>query len=425
MSAATITETSVPARGGHAHPANRPPLIDVSRMVPEVAVAFLIEHAVNAGASDLFFLSDEKHVTVKVRHLGLVHEVAHLPSEMGKRCLGHIRANAAIDLGEKRRPIDGRWIYRKPDGQVIDLRINIIPAMYGEDVAFRLLVRSHALLSLERLGLTPTQLSAYQQMISCPSGLILITGPTGSGKTATLYSSMVKLNDGTKKINTIEDPVEYAIEGLRQSQVNPAIDIGFAELLRAVLRQSPDVIMIGEIRDQETARTAVHAANSGVVVFATLHSPSTATAVQAIRAFGVHNHFLATSLRGIVSQRLVRTLDPETRVGYDLSESPGTFNEVKHLLAAGEGSKLYAPRPAETNQFTGYTGRTGVFEVMSITPALRNLISDGAPAREIRAKAIEEKMLEFRLSALLKVAQGVTTMEEIFRVIPTEHLVEE
>jgi type II secretory ATPase GspE/PulE/Tfp pilus assembly ATPase PilB-like protein len=403
----------------------RQPLMDIHRMQPEVGVAFVIEHAVNANASDLFFLAEETHVSVKIRHLGIVHEIAQIPSELGKRCLSHIRANASMDLSERRRPIDGRWIYRKPDGTIIDLRINSIPSMYGEDVAIRLLVRSNQLLSLDRIGMTPQQVAAYKTMAASPAGLVLITGPTGSGKTATLYSTLLRLNDGTRKINTIEDPVEYSIDGLRQSQVNTAVDLGFAELLRAVLRQSPDVIMIGEIRDQETARTAVHAANSGVVVFATLHSPSTATAIQAMRALGVHDHFLATSLRGIVSQRLVRTLDEQTRTGYDLTDSPGTFDEVKHLLAPGEGNHLYAARPAESNQFTGYTSRTGVFEVMSISPAIRNLISDGAPAREIRAKAIEEKMLEFRLSALLKVAQGVTTMEEVFRVIPTEHLVEE
>lgn len=400
-------------------------LLDVHRMQPEMAVAFLIEHAVNAGASDLFFLADDGHITAKIRHLGLVREVAHIPNELGKRCLSYIRANAALDLTEKRRPLDGRWIYRKPDGQVVDLRINVIPSMYGEDFALRILVRSNALLGLDKLGFTAHQLQQYQSMVASPAGLILITGPTGSGKTATLYSTLMKLNDGSRKINTIEDPIEYAIEGLRQSQVFPQIDLGFAELLRAVLRQSPDVIMIGEIRDQETARTAVHAANSGVVVFATLHAPSTATAIQAMRSLGVHNHFLATSLRGVVSQRLVRTLDPETRMEYDLSEAPGTFDEVRPWLAPNEGKKLYAARPAESNQFTGYVGRTGVFEVMSITPALRNLISDGQPARDIRHKAIEEKMLEFRLSAMLKVAQGETTMEEIFRVVPTEHLTED
>jgi len=401
------------------------PLLDVHRMQPETAVSYLIETAVNQGASDLFLLADEGHVTVKVRHLGIVREIAHIPAEMGKRCLSYIRANAALDLTERRRPLDGRWIYRKPEGQIIDLRINVIPSMYGEDFAIRLLVRSNSLVALDKLGMTPQQLQAYQQMAASPSGLILITGPTGSGKTATLYSTLTRLNDGTKKINTIEDPIEYSIEGLRQSQVHPQIELGFADLLRAVLRQSPDVIMIGEIRDQETARTAVHAANSGVVVFATLHAPSTATAIQSMRSFGVHNHFLATSLRGIISQRLVRTLDPATRIEYDLSDAPGTFDEVKPWLAPGEGTKLYAPRPAESNQFTGYNGRAGVFEVMAIGPKIRNLISEGAPAREIRAKAIEEKMLEFRLSALLKVARGQTTMEEIFRVIPTEHLLEE
>jgi len=401
------------------------PLLDVQRMQPETAVSYLIETAVNQGASDLFLLADEGHVTVKVRHLGIVREIAHIPAEMGKRCLSYIRANAALDLTERRRPLDGRWIYRKPEGQIIDLRINVIPSMYGEDFAIRLLVRSNSLVALDKLGMTPQQLQAYQQMAASPSGLILITGPTGSGKTATLYSTLTRLNDGTKKINTIEDPIEYSIEGLRQSQVHPQIELGFADLLRAVLRQSPDVIMIGEIRDQETARTAVHAANSGVVVFATLHAPSTATAIQSMRSFGVHNHFLATSLRGIISQRLVRTLDPATRIEYDLSDAPGTFDEVKPWLAPGEGTKLYAPRPAESNQFTGYNGRAGVFEVMAIGPKIRNLISEGAPAREIRAKAIEEKMLEFRLSALLKVARGQTTMEEIFRVIPTEHLLEE
>lgn len=401
------------------------PLLDIHRMQPEMAVAFLIEHAVNHGASDLFFLADDGKLTVKVRHLGIVRDVAHAPLELGRRMLSHIRANAAMDLSEKRRPTDGRWIYKKPEGQIIDLRINAIPSMYGEDFALRLLTRNSTLLSLEKLGMTAHQQQAYNAMTGSPSGLILITGPTGSGKTATLYSTLIKLNDGTRKINTIEDPVEYAIEGLRQSQVNPQIELGFADLLRAVLRQSPDVIMIGEIRDAETARTAVHAANSGVVVFATVHAPSTATAIQSMRAYGVHNHFLASSLRGVVSQRLVRTLDPATRMEYDLSEAPGTFDEVKPWLAPGEGTKLYAARPAESNQFTGYVGRAGVFEVMPITPKLRNLISDGAAAREIRATAISEKMLEFRLSAMLKVAQGVTTMEEIFRVIPTEHLLEE
>jgi type II secretory ATPase GspE/PulE/Tfp pilus assembly ATPase PilB-like protein len=268
------------------------------------------------------------------------------------------------------------------------------------------------------------QLSAYQHMITSPCGLVLITGPTGSGKTATLYASLMKLNDGKRKINTIEDPIEYAIEGMRQSQVNTAISLGFAELLRSVLRQSPDVIMIGEVRDEETARTAVHAANSGILVFATLHAPHCAGAIASMRALGVHPHFLANSLRGVVSQRLVRTLCT-CKTGFDISDAPETFDEIKPWLAPDEGKTLFAPRGCELCQNSGYNGRTGVFEVMPITRNIRNLVSDNAPAREIRTKAIEEKMAEFKHTAMLKVARGETSTEEIFRVIPTEELLEE
>jgi type II secretory ATPase GspE/PulE/Tfp pilus assembly ATPase PilB-like protein len=260
-------------------------------------------------------------------------------------------------------------------------------------------------------------------MISSPSGLILITGPTGSGKTATLYASLMRLNDGKRKINTIEDPIEYAIDGLRQSQVNPIISLTFAELLRAVLRQSPDVIMIGEVRDEETAKTAVHAANSGILVFATLHAPSSTQAVASMRALGAQPHFLANSLRGVVSQRLVRTLCPKCKVAFDLSDAPHTFDDVKPWLGPDEGKALYAAKGCEACSMSGYAGRSAIFEMLPVTRAIRNLIADGAPNREIRAKAIEEKMAEFRQTAMLKVARGETSMEEIFRVIPTEHLV--
>src|SRR5690606_35766767 len=179
--------------------------------------------------------------------------------------------------------------------------------------------------------------------LGAPSGLVLITGPTGSGKTTTLYASLRHLNDGTRKINTIEDPIEDAVEGLRQSQVNPAIDLGFVELLRSVLRQSPDVIMIGEIRDPETAGIAVRAANSGMLVMATVHAATAPHAVQSLRSFGTHPHFLSTSLLGVVSQRLVRTICPRCVLSYDISDAPHTFEDVRHMLQNDEGRKLMAP----------------------------------------------------------------------------------
>jgi type II secretory ATPase GspE/PulE/Tfp pilus assembly ATPase PilB-like protein len=400
----------------------RPLMIDVSRLPPEKAIARLIEHAVEMGASDLFIVSNEQHVGVNVRHLGMVMPISTESSENGRRILTHIRNMAGMDINDRRRPADGRWIYKPDEGDPVDLRINTIPTMYGEDMAIRLLVRDHALLSLDKIGMDPHQLQAYKQMISGPSGLVLITGPTGSGKTNTLYASLMHLNDGRKKINTIEDPIEYAVEGLRQSQVNPVIPLTFAEMLRSILRQSPDVIMIGEIRDEETAKTAVHAANSGILVLATLHAPTAAAAIQSMRGYGVPNHFLSVALRGIVSQRLVRTLDPDSRLEFDISGAPETFEEVQKHLAPGEGTKLYAPKPADSNRGTGYVGRTGVFEILPMSREVRSMISEGRSAKDIRDRAIEDGMLEFRHSALFKVARGQTSTEEVFRVIPSEVL---
>jgi type II secretory ATPase GspE/PulE/Tfp pilus assembly ATPase PilB-like protein len=405
-----------------ATPTSPTQMVDISRLAPDRAVDRLISHAIGMGASDLFLVSNDQHVAVLVRHLGIIRPISTEMHEAGRRIISHIRANASMDLTERRRPQDGRWIWRSEAGEMVDLRINILPTMYGEDAAIRLLARGRAIFQLENLGMTREQQQSYEGMLASPSGLILITGPTGSGKTGTLYASLIRLNDGRRKINTIEDPIEYAVDGLRQSQVNGAIDLGFAELLRAVLRQSPDVIMIGEIRDPETARTAVHAANSGMLVFATLHAPSAAGAIQSMRAYDIPSHFLSTSLLGVISQRLVRTLDPATRRAFDLADAPHTFDEVRKYLKPDEGTKLYAPGPAEGNQMTGYAGRTGVFEVLKASRDVRNLISEGRPTREIRDRAILEGMLEFRKAALIKVAQGLTTTEEVFRVIPSEHI---
>ena len=399
-------------------------LIDVHALTAERAVERLIEHAVQLNSSDLFFTANEQHVAVLVRHLGVIRPISILPSDLGRRCLAHIKAASKIDTTEKRRPTDGRWIYTPDDDNAdsVDIRINAIPTVHGEDLALRLLVRGRGMWKLDDIGMTAEQHDAYASMIASPSGLVLLCGPTGSGKSATLYASLVELNDGRRKINTIENPVEYIIDGVRQSQINPAIGLGFSELLRAVLRQSPDVIMVGEIRDAETAQIAAHAAASGTLVFATIHAPSSFGAVQAMRSLGVHAHFLANALRGIVSQRLVRTFCEKCRASFDLTDAPDTFKEVKPWLENGQGKTLYAARGCDACNREGYAGRTGVFEVMNISRDLRQLISDSAPSAAIRDKARSEGMLEFRQAALLKVATGVTSTEEVFRVIPPEHL---
>jgi type II secretory ATPase GspE/PulE/Tfp pilus assembly ATPase PilB-like protein len=396
--------------------------ISVNEQSPENAVATLIEHGSNLDASDLFFVANEKHTGVLARHLGILRLLSVMPTDLGRRCVAHIKAVAGMEVPERRRPLDGRWIFRRPSGQVVDLRINTVPTLYGEDVTLRLLARDTRLLDLEDLGLLRRDLNQLLSFLNSPSGLILVTGPTGSGKTTTLYAALTYLNNGERKINTIEDPIEYAVEGLRQSQVHLRIDVGFAELLRSVLRQAPDIIMVGEVRDPVTAETAVRAANSGHLVLATLHAPVAAGAIQSMLALGVHPHFLASSLLGVIAQRLVRTLCPACKSTFELADAPMTFEDVKQFLEPGQGQMLYAPKGCPECRMLGYAGRTGVFEVLPVTRDIRKMILAREPTPVIRRKAIEEGMIEFRQAALLKVARGETSIEEVFRTVPSEYL---
>jgi general secretion pathway protein E len=396
--------------------------ISVEDLAPEDAVADLIEHAAVLGVSDLFFLTHEEHTMVQVRHLGIIRPITHMSDDFGRRCLSHIKAMAGLDLSERRRPQDGRWIYERPDGDKLDLRINVIPTLFGEDMTLRLLDRSTRLLSLDQIGLHRRDLQILLGMLSHPSGLILVTGPTGSGKTTTIYACLNHLNNGQRKINTIEDPVEYAIAGIRQSQVNPKLDLGFALLLRSVLRQAPDVIMVGEIRDAETAATAVLAANSGHLVLATLHAATAPTAVQSMLNLGVFPHFLAGGLLGVVTQRLVRTLCRHCRQAFDLSDAPNTFDEVRPYLEPADGYRMFGPKGCPECRSLGYASRTGVFEVLKVSPAIRKLILDRPSAPVIRQQAVAEGLVECRLSAMIKVARGETSVEEVLRAIPPEYL---
>ncbi len=386
------------------------------------SVSRMIRHALSLPASDLFLTWNEEDVSITVRHLGISRRLTKINYDEGRRVVNYVKAMAGMDLAQKLRPLDGRWVCPLEDGKRADLRISTIPTLYGEDLALRLLERGSALRELDRLGLHRKDLGVLKSLLSSPSGLVLVTGPTGSGKTTTLYACLHSLNDGTRKINTIEDPIEYALEGVHQSSVNLKIKLDFPELLRSVLRQAPDVIMLGEIRDPVTAETAVRAANSGHLVLATLHAPIAAGAIDSMLSLDAHPHFLASCLLGVLTQRLVRTLCEKCRTSYDISESPHTFDEVRSWLESGQGNQLYsAPGCPHCNQ-EGYTNRIGVFEVLKASKEIRRLISDRRTVREIRDKAVEEGMLSMRCSALLKVADGVTSTEEVIRVIPAEHL---
>jgi type II secretory ATPase GspE/PulE/Tfp pilus assembly ATPase PilB-like protein len=394
---------------------------ELEALPPEEAVRRLFDFAVDQGISDLFFLTCEDEMRVAARHLGVLRPLVGLPTLFGRRCIGHIKASAGMDVAEKRRPLDGRWLTERK-GKRIDLRISTIPTMYGEDFTLRLLTRDTPLLRIDRLGLLHKEYNELLKLLGGPSGLILVTGPTGAGKTTTLYACINHLNNGQRKINTIEDPIEYALAGIRQSQVNPRLNLDFPDLLRGVLRQAPDVIMVGEIRDTVTAETAVRAANSGHLVLATLHAPTAAGAVQSLLNLGVHPHFLASSLRGVVAQRLVRTLCADCKISFDMSLAPHTFEEVRPWLRPGEGDVLYAARGCSRCGQTGYSARTGVFEVMSISPELRRLIFARQPTQVLHQRAMAEGMVEIRQAALLTVARGETTSEEVLRVIPPEYL---
>jgi type II secretory ATPase GspE/PulE/Tfp pilus assembly ATPase PilB-like protein len=401
-----------------------PGVPNVAGMLPEVAVATLVNHAVKMPASDLFFASNDNHVSVSVRHLGIVRLLTLLTPELGRRCTSHIKVMAGMDLSEQRRPLDGRWV-KGDDGSGsgrIDLRVSTIPTLHGEDLSLRLLNSSAQLMSINQLGMLRRELNELTAMLNIPSGLILVGGPTGCGKTTTLYACLKYLTNGERKINTLEDPIEYALTGVRQSQINPKADVGFAELLRSVLRQSPDVIMIGEIRDTITADTAVRAANSGHLVLASVHAPSAVGAIQSMLSLDVHPHFLSSSLQSVIAQRLVRTLCPKCKVPFKIDDCLQTFDEVRTWLEPGQGEHLYGAQGCPDCYQSGYAGRTGVFETLRLTRDLRRLIGDGRPMREFRQKAVEEGLLELRRAALLKVARGETNAEEVLRTIPSEDL---
>ncbi|HTU21636.1 MAG TPA: GspE/PulE family protein [Gemmataceae bacterium] len=394
------------------------PSLDLGARTADEAVTALLEQASRLHASDLFLASALDRVDVSMRHLGVIRPLARLPLELGHRCIAHVKVMANMDVAERRRPQDGRWIHRG-----IDLRVSTLPTLHGEDCALRLFMRELPTLTLEDLGFIRSQRNDLVSMLESPSGLILVTGPTGSGKTTTLYACLHHLHDGERKINTIEDPVEHEIAGVRQSQVNPRIGLGFPDMLRGVLRQDPDVILIGEIRDASTAETAVHAANSGHLVLATLYAPIAAGAVQSMRGWGVNLHFLGHTLLGVVAQRLVRTLCPRCRAPFPLpDDAPHPFAEVKAWLGPDEGHTLFAAQGCPLCHHTGYSGRTGVFEMLRITPTLRRLIVEGQLTPVLREQMRREGMIEMRQAALLKVAHGETTAEEVIRDVPTEYL---
>ena len=393
--------------------------VDFANQTPAEVVNTLMRQASEANASDLFMLSESGFVRVAMRRLGAMENLIHFSEEQGRPILNYVRTMCGMDVGDNRHAADGRWAFRDEgeDGQEelnLNVRANCLPTKYGIDLALRLLNDEDQLLEIDQLGLLETELGWLRAMLQTPHGLILVTGPTESGKTTTLYACLQHLNDGTRKINTLEDPIEYTIKGISQSQVASKTGMDFAQLLRNVMRQSPDVIMVGEVRDEETAKIAVRAANSGHLVFATLHARFASQAIEAMMAHGVNPYFLASSLRGVIAQRLLRTLDPKTRIPYDIASAEAMFADVRHLLREGEGTHIYGPCEDHSK---AYDARSGVFEVLWVDADIRRRIVDGASSVELAELAVEKGMIDFRRGALLRIAQGLTSVEEMARIV--------
>lgn len=398
-----------------------PELASINQLEPREALEVLLKYAAQRKASDLFFQPSDSYYTISTRQLGSIRRVVMVSKELGSQLVNLVKSSAGMELSEHRHPLDGRWAYQI-DGKPFEFRINSMGTLFGEDLVLRLLPTGEECLPLEKLGLVGNQFSDLRTMLASRSGLLLVTGPVGAGKSTTLYACLDYLNDGSRMIITLEDPVERVIKGIRQSQVQPKIGLGFLELLRGVLRQSPDIIMIGEIRDEETAQTAVRAASSGHLVLATLHSPLAVGAIQSMLAFGVNPFFLSNSLVGVIAQRLIRTLSPTTRKMYDVSHSPETFKDVREYLEMGQGNVIYGPDENDPDSEGGYVALTGLFEVLTINRTIQNLIAENATEADLHRAGLNRGMLDFSRAALLKTAQGITGVEEISLVVPTMEL---
>ncbi len=413
-------------------------------------VNLIVMRAAHEGASDIHIEPEEEALKTRFRVDGMLREAPSLPKHLQSAIISRIKIMAGLDIAERRIPQDGRLTI-KMEGREIDIRVSCIPTIYGENVVLRLLDVSSALLGLSQLGFSKEVLKKYQKLIFRPYGIILITGPTGSGKTTTLYSSLDKINTVDKNIITIEDPVEYKLAGIRQIQINPKATLTFANGLRSILRQDPDIIMVGEIRDFETAEIAVHAALTGHLVFSTLHTNDAASAITRMIDMGIEPFLVSSSVIGVLAQRLVRTICAECKESYTptkeqlkdiglldegrlrLSRASGSERETppaQKSLWLGErdasgsvetsgserGIKFYRGKGCSKCMNTGYKGRIGILELMIPDEKTRNLTIAKVSQEEIKKQAVISGMINLKEDGIQKVRDGLTTVEEVLRV---------
>lgn len=377
-------------------------------------VNLILRQAVDDKASDIHIELEEEEMRVRFRIDGILHEVMKPPKNMDSAVISRIKIMAKLDIAERRIPQDGR-IELRYENKDIDLRVSTLPTVFGEKVVMRILDKSNVQIKLENLGFSEEMLANFRRLIRKPNGIMLVTGPTGSGKTSTLYAALNEINQLDKNIITLEDPVEYQLKIINQVQVNQSVGLTFASGLRSILRQDPDVIMVGEIRDKETAEIAIEAAMTGHLVFSTLHTNSAAGAVARLIEMGIEPFLISSSIIGVIGQRLVRKICPACKEEYIVEE------EVMEELGSNTGiNKFYRGTGCKSCKGTGYKGRAAINELLIPDDTIRKLINERVSAVELKEAAEKNNMKSLRKDGIEKAVNGITTLEEVMRVTQEE-----
>jgi general secretion pathway protein E len=374
-------------------------------------VNLLITRAVESRASDIHIEPFEDEMKIRYRIDGVLDDVESTPKRLQAAIVSRIKIMARLNIAERRLPQDGRIRLRVGEKEIA-IRVSTIPIVNGESIVMRILDKESIVIDLDRLGFSRAMLESLDRLITKPNGIILVTGPTGSGKTTTLYGALDKINSPHNKIITVEDPVEYQLKGVNQIQVKPRIGLDFNSTLRHIVRQDPDIIMIGEIRDLETAQIAIQSALTGHLVFSTLHTNDAPSAITRLLDMGVESFLLSSTVRGILAQRLVRMICPECR------RQVGISDEVEELMALGmrSGVPIYRGAGCEACAQTGFLGRSGLFELLLVDEDIRRLTLKGADEGEIKAQARRSGMRTLLEDGIEKIRMGITTLDEVFRV---------
>lgn len=375
--------------------------------------------AIKDQASDIHFEPFEDEFKIRVKADGVLYELVPPPRHMASAIVSRIKVMANLDIAERRLPQDGR-IELNVGGNPVDLRVSVLPVLFGEAVVMRILDRTVVALDLNKIGMDPAILSRFRRMIETPNGILLVTGPTGSGKTTTLYSALNELNDVATKVITSEDPIEYDIEGITQCPVNPDIGVTFANILRAILRHDPDKILVGEIRDYETAEIAVQSALTGHLVFSTLHTNDAPSAITRMRDMGVPAFLITACVEGILAQRLVRRICSECRTEFDPSDD--LLMELQLPLDVARKYKFYFGKGCSRCSNSGYKGRIGLYELLQVTDEIRDAVASEQSADEIRDIARNQGMTTLREAGLKLIFDGKTTIDEVVRETVMEDL---